>query len=550
MNTPQAGLPEGFHFVACGKLSADPRKVSAAAMGAKAHNLSRMAGLGLAVPPAFVIDTRYCRRFETDPAETADDLRPAYSAALAILEGAVGRRFGDHHRPLLLSIRSGAPVSMPGMMETLLNVGLCETTLPGLIRLTGNPRLAWDAYRRLIAGFGTIVAGVPTEAFEEELQRAAAGGDERSLDFDQLRTLARRFLEIYAAATGSAFPQDPRTQFERAVGAVFSSWHSARAHEYRRLNHIPADIGMAVAAQTMVFGNAGGKSGAGVGFSRDPMTGDKRLWVDFLFNAQGEDVVSGRRSAHGHMQLSAALPDAWTALEGAVDRLEREFGDMQDFEFTVQEGTLYLLQTRAGKRSPAAHARITFDLLDEGVIRPEDARRRLKDIDEAALRLTRIVSAAGDELEPLSRAAAAGNGVACGEIALDEARARARRAADTPVILVRRDAETDDISALEVAEGLLTERGARTSHAAVVARQLGKVCLVGCEELHIDMGTRSIRLGEQTLAEGALITLDGNTGCIYAGRMQTVEQRQEQLEARLATFRASRPARKTRAAKS
>ncbi len=544
MSDSPSGLPEGFHFVSCGQWGADPRKVSPAAMGAKAHNLLRMAALGLAVPPAFVIDTQYCAQLEAKPEQTTDTLRSAYPAALAVLEGQTGRRFGDRHRPLLLSIRSGAPVSMPGMMETLLNVGLCDTTLPGLVRLTGNPRLAWDAYRRLIASFGTIVAGIPAEVFEEELQRAAADGDERALDFDQLRTLARRFLEVYSATAGSPFPQDPRAQLEHAVSAVFASWRSPRAREYRRMNGISADIGMAVASQTMVFGNAGGMSGSGVGFSRDPMTGERRLWVDFLFNAQGEDVVSGRRSAHGHAQLSTALPDTWAELERAASRLEREFTDMQDFEFTVEEGKLYLLQTRAGKRSASAQARITLDFLDEGMIKPDDARRRLKDIDAAALSLTRIVSAAGETVEPAARAAPAAGGVVCGEIALDEARARARRAAGVSVVLVRRDAETDDISALEAADGLLTGRGARTSHAAVVARQLGKVCLVGCAELRIDPAARCIRLGEQQLSEGDLITLDGNTGCIYAGPMRTVAQRQAELEARLAAFRATTPARR------
>jgi len=533
------GVPEEIYFVACGKWTADAGALSPAEMGSKAYNLLRMAGLGLAVPPAFVIGTPYCKRFESDPGELSMTLRPAYPAALAVLENATGRRLGHRYSPLLLSIRSGAPVSMPGMMETLLNVGLCDATLAGLVRLTGNPRLAWDAYRRLIAGFGEVVANVPAEAFEEELRRLAAGQDERQLDFDQLRSLARRYLEVYREAAGEPFPQDPFEQLGRAVEAVFASWQSPKARDYRRLNKIDARIGTAVAVQSMVFGNAGGMSGAGVGFSRDPASGERSLWVDFLFNAQGEDVVSGRRSAPAHGRLAAALPEAWNALEAAAARLEREFGDMQDFEFTVEEGKLYLLQARSGKRTPAAHARITLDLCDEGILTREEAVRRLQSLDAGSLSITRVVSVEGESLAPVARASAASSGVACGEIALDEARAASRRGAGVPVVLVRRDAETGDIAALDAAEGLLTQRGARTSHAAVVARQLGKVCLVGCADMAIDETARTVTFGEMRFAEGDLLTLDGNSGSVYAGRMRTVREKQAALIARLEALRAA-----------
>jgi len=506
-------------------------------MGSKAYNLLRMAALGLAVPPAFVIPTAWCKRFESDPQAAAVRLRQAYPAALAALERATAQRFGDARRPLLLSIRSGAPVSMPGMMETLLNIGLCDATLPGFIRLTGNPRLAWDAYRRLVTGFGEVVAGVPAQAFEDELRRATPGQDERRLDFDQLRALTRRCVDIYQAAAGHAFPQDPLEQLERSVAAVFASWQAGKAREYRRVNRIGDEIGTAVTAQAMVFGNAGGLSGAGVGFSRDPASGDKSLWVDFLFNAQGEDVVSGRRSAHGHDRLSAALPEAWSTLERAAARLEREFGDMQDFEFTVQEGKLYLLQARSGKRTQVANARITLDLCDEGILPRKEAIQRLRGMDAGSLTITRLADARGEDLAPAGRASAASSGVACGEIALDEARAVTRRRAGVPVVLVRRDAETGDIAALEASEGLLTQNGARTSHAAVVARQLGKVCLVGCAELAIDEPARTISLGGMRLAEGDLLTLDGNSGCVYAGRMQVVREKQADLIKRLAELR-------------
>lgn len=537
---PASRVADDILFIACGERTADPGILSAETMGSKAYNLLRMAALGLAVPPAFVIATSYCKRFRADPQAAAESLRPAYPAALAVMETASGLRFGDAQRPLLLSIRSGAPVSMPGMMETLLNVGLCEATLPGFIRLTGNPRLAWDAYRRLISGFGEIVAGVPAQAFEDELRRATLGQDERRLDFDQLRSLARNYLGAYQAAAGQPFPQDPLEQLERSVAAVFASWHAAKACEYRRMNRIDEAIGTAVTAQAMVFGNAGGLSGAGVGFSRDPASGEKSLWVDFLFNAQGEDVVSGRRSAHGHDRLSATLPGVWNALEGAAVRLEREFADMQDFEFTVQEGKLFLLQARSGKRTVVANARITLDLCDEGILTREEAVRRLRGLDANSLTVTRIAGAKGETLAPAGHASTASSGVACGEIALDEARAVARNAAGIPVVLVRRDAETGDIAALDAAEGLLTQNGARTSHAAVVARQLGKVCLVGCAELTIDKAARMISLGGMQLAEGDLLTLDGNSGCVYAGRMQVVNDRQEELIKRLEKVRSGK----------
>ena len=534
------GNAERILYIACGERPSDPDTLSAATMGSKAYNLTRMAALGLAVPPAFVISTAWCKHFESDPQAAVLGLRPAYPAALAVLGNATALRFGDPRRPLLLSIRSGAPVSMPGMMETLLNIGLCDATLPGFIRLTGNPRLAWDAYRRLVAGFGEVVAGVPAQAFEDELRLAVSGQDERELDFDQLRTLTRRCLDVYQAAAGHPFPQEPLEQLERSVAAVFASWQSGKAREYRRMNRIDDAIGTAVTAQAMVFGNAGGLSGAGVGFSRDPASGEKSLWVDFLFNAQGEDVVSGRRSAHGHGRLSAALPEVWKALEAAAARLEREFGDMQDFEFTVQEGKLYLLQARSGKRTLVANARITLDLCDEGVLARKEAIRRLSSMDTGSLAIRRIAGSKGENLSPAGHAAAASSGVACGEIALDEARAVSRNAAGIPVVLVRRDAETGDIGALDAAEGLLTQNGARTSHAAVVARQLGKVCLVGCADLAIDGSARTISLGGLRLAEGDLLTLDGNTGCVYAGRMQVVSDRQEDLIKRLKELRAAK----------
>jgi pyruvate,orthophosphate dikinase len=529
--------PDSLYLIGClapAGCAPTEYKPSAQTMGFKAYNLLRMAGLGLPVPPAFAIGTLYCR----DDASSLQAAQPAlWRPGLQALERTTDLRFGDVRWPLLLSVRSGAPVSMPGMMETLLNIGLCDATLTGFLRQTGNPRLVWDTYRRLVASYGEVVAGVPADVFDAEAAALAGTRDERDLDFAELRVLTRRYLEAYAGAAGAPFPQDPQAQLVGAIGAVFGSWQSPKACEYRRQRAIPDRIGTAVTVQTMVYGNAGGRSGSGVGFTRDPVSGEPKLWIDFLFNAQGEDVVSGRRSAYGHDELAAVMPGVWQALGKAAARLEHEFGDMQDFEFTVQDGHLYLLQTRNGKCSAQALARIALDLFDAGVIPADVARARTGALRPDELVTTRTVSSAGRPLAPLARAASASSGVAVGEIAFDEAAARARHAAGASVILVRRDAETGDIAALELAAGLLTQRGARTSHAAVVARQLGKVCLVGCAEMQLDETGRKLHIGKTTLEQGDLLTLDGNDGAVYAGAMHTAVEPLVDLQARLVHLR-------------
>ena len=534
MKRDAAPWPRDLFLIGCG---ADPDAGSPAdaqSMGVKAHNLLRMAQLGLRVPPAFVIGTRYCA---TAPAGRTSLSESLWRPGLLALQQTCGRRLGDARRPLLLSVRSGAPVSMPGMMETLLNIGLCDLTAPGLLRQTGDPRLVWDAYRRLVATHGEVVAGLPGEVVEAELRALARGRDERELDFAELRELTRRCLAAYRREAGRAFPQDPREQLASAIDAVFASWHAPKAADYRRQHGIDAGIGTAVTVQAMVFGNAGGASGAGVGFTRDPSTGEPALWVDFLFNAQGEDVVSGRRSARGHDELARVLPAVWRDLQQATARLEEAFGDMQDFEFTVQDATLYLLQTRNGKRTPQAAARIALDLLDAGRIGPDEARARTAGLGAEQLACTRVVGQDGQGLQPIARAASAASGVAIGEIALDGERAARRHAAGAEVILVRRDAETSDSAALAAARGLLTQRGARTSHAAVVARQLGKVCLVGCDALVLHDDGCSLRIGEHPLREGDVLTLDGNTGAIYAGAARTETEVPAELLARLQALR-------------
>ena len=504
-------------------------------MGSKAYNLLRMAEIGLPVPPALVIGTHYT--------EFPDEcMLPVFTIGLPALQEATNLVFGDARKPLIVSVRSGAPVSMPGMMETLLNIGLCDQTLAGLLRQTGNPRLVWDAYRRLIASYGEVVAGLPAWVFEDEIERVTQGRDERRLDFNELRDLTHRFLSIYQLHAGQSFPQDVNEQLSGAIRAVFASWHAEKAQAYRKHNKINPSMGTAVTLQNMVFGNSGGHSGAGVGFTRNPMTGERLIWVDFLANAQGEDVVSGRRNAHGHQLLASVTPDAWRKLQESTLVLEREFADMQDFEFTVQDGVLHLLQTRSGKRTPLATARIALDLMDEGIIDAAAALERTAGLQEEDIGTVRLASLgdSNSRVSPLGQAVPTSPGVVSGEIALDGQHASARGGDGASIILVRQDAETNDIAALESAAGLLTQRGARTSHAAVVARQLAKVCLVGCENLRIDLTARTVRFADMLLNEGAVITLDGNEGSVYPGVVAAVMVPDEALLERLRALRASR----------
>ncbi|MBS3911080.1 MAG: pyruvate, phosphate dikinase [Hydrogenophaga sp.] len=526
--------PKHFYLVASGQ-TPPHHKPTRENMGSKAHNLLRMAAIGLPVPPALVIGTHFTRSPE-------DCMLPLFSVGLPALESATGMQFGDPRQPLIVSVRSGAPVSMPGMMETLLNVGLCEATLPGLLRQTGNPRLVWDAYRRLIATYGEVVAGLPGALFENEISRCTQGKDERLLDFSELRDLSQRFLALYLEHAGAPFPQDVRTQLGGAVQAVFESWQLPKARTYRELHGIDEAMGTAVTIQRMVFGNSGCHSGAGVGFTRDPISGGNAIWVDFLANAQGEDVVAGQRNAHGHEVLAQTAPDAWNELQATALQLEQTFQDMQDFEFTVQDGALYMLQTRSGKRTPLATARIALDLLDEGLIDAETALERTRALQDSDLSTLRLVTQnphkpGADTATPLAQAMSACNGVVSGEIALDAQRALERTAAGVAVVLVRQDAQTSDIAALDAAAGLLTQRGARTSHAAVVARQMDKVCLVACSALQIDEARRSVRIEDRTFAEGDLITLDGNEGLVYAGQVDTVSVTDDALLARLRSLR-------------
>jgi pyruvate,orthophosphate dikinase len=495
-------------------------------MGFKAFNLARMSRLGLKVPEAFVLGTAICRDYLKHPARSRAALHDLLVEMLRRLEGASRLSFGGARRPLLVSVRSGAPVSMPGMMDTLLNVGLCDGTVHGLIRLTGNPRLAWDAYRRLVQQFAEVAHGAdpaPFRALTEAAMREAGAGHPRELDFRQLAQVTRDSLDLFREVVGQAFPQDPLAQIEAAVAAVFSSWQSARAAEYRRLNGLPEHLGTAVTVQRMVFGNAGGTSGAGVAFTRDPASGENRLYADFLFNSQGEDVVSGRIRADDADRLRTVLPEVWSRLDALRATLEDEFRDAQEFEFTVQDGELFLLQARSGKRTPWAALSIAVDQVNEGLIAPQEGLARLDGLDLGRIERRRL--AAVEDQAVLARGVPSGIGLAGGAIALDVAAVRRLADEGRPALLVREEALTEDIAGLALCEGLLTARGSRTAHAVVVARQIGKPCLVGCAPLAIDPASRSIAFGNRRLREGDPLWIDAEGGLVLARQPAVVIER-------------------------
>ena len=504
-------------------------------VGNKAWNLMRMAAAGLSIPAAFVLPTAWCRRYRAGQLTQAE-LAETLADGIATLETATGLRFGSSQRPLLVSVRSGAAVSMPGMMETVLDVGLNWAVVDGLIRLTGNPRLAWDSFRRLVQGYSEVVLEQPTAPFHELVTRALSQADvetERELDFLTSRQLTRDMLQRSHDLSAAHFPEDPREQLGQAVKAVFRSWDAPKAAAYRKLNHIDDSAGTGVIVQRMVFGNAGGSSGSGVGFTRNPATGEREMYLDFQFNGQGEDVVDGRHVAQDPDRLRRILPDIWKQLESSGHALETLFRDAQDFEFTLELGALYILQARTAKRTPWAALRIATDLVEEGLISPAEALSRLAGIDIGSVGRTRFANPPG---QPLARAQVASLGVASGVIAFDTEGAKRLAAAQTPAILVRQDTVTSDIEGMAAATGILTASGGRTSHAAVVARQLGKVCLVGCADLSIDAGGRLCRIGTQALHDGDSLSLDANDGCIYAGRLETITERPERELAAIRTW--------------
>jgi pyruvate,orthophosphate dikinase len=530
-------MPTTHQVFMIGGRPADGTVIPGVIGGSKAANLSELDRLGFRVPPGIVLSTSLCQEYLERGGAFGPEFPQLLNSYVRRLEAITGRSLGGR-RPLLVSVRSSPPISMPGMLDTILNVGLTESIVRNLIRETGNPALAWDSYRRLVRTFAENVHDAPPEAFDRltaTFLSEATVDRVQDLDAVTLRSLARENADLFEALIGASVPADPQTQLLQAVEAVCRSWNSDRAREYRRLNGLEEMSGTAVLIQAMVFGNGGGLSGSGVGFTRDPTDGRGQLYIDVLFNAQGEDVVSGRQRHTDTLRLAKMLPDVQVELDGAKPRLESAFRDMQDFEFTVQDGRLYFLQTRAGKRTPWAALQIAVDLVATGVIDPSTALQRLSGIDLDALTRTRLRS--GQDGTPIATGTAASLGVATGAIATDSAAAR-QMCAEQPVILVRPEISPDDIAGFEAAAGVLTSLGGRTSHAAVVARHMGKVCVVGCRALRIDDDARRGWLGDRPFHEGDLITIDGESGHVYSGRVEVVIERPTEALAAVARWKA------------
>ncbi|WP_155374801.1 pyruvate, phosphate dikinase [Catellatospora vulcania] len=485
-------------------------------LGGKGANLAEMVRIGLPVPPGFTITTEACREYltaGTPPAELAEQV----GAHLSALEQKMGRRLGDPADPLLVSVRSGAKFSMPGMMETVLNVGLTDASVHGLAARSGNERFAWDSYRRLIQMFGKTVCDVPGDAFEHAMDQVKGERADIDLDAAELRTLVDTFKAIFAEHTGRDFPQDPREQMDLAVNAVFDSWNAERAVLYRRQERIPADLGTAVNIVAMVFGNLGPDSGTGVAFTRDPATGARGVYGDYLANAQGEDVVAGIRNTVGLADLEQLDKKSFDELMGIMSTLEGHYRDLCDIEFTIEAGKLWMLQTRVGKRTAAAAFIIASQLVDEGMIDLDEALRR-----QSGARLAQLMFPTFDEAavdKPIAKGIAASPGAAVGHVVFDSVQAAEQAAKGQKVILVRRETNPDDLPGMIAAQGILTSRGGKTSHAAVVARGMGKTCVCGAESVEVDLAAKRFTVGDVTVGEGDLISIDGTTGAIYLGEV-------------------------------
>ena len=494
-------------------------------LGGKGVGLAEMTQLGIPVPGGFTITTDACRAYMAAGGEVPEGLDAEVDEHVAALEKKAGKAFGDASDPLLVSVRSGAAISMPGMMDTVLNLGLNDVSVAGLAATTGNERFALDSYRRLIQMYGEVVDGVDGSRFEQalsDLKAVRRVAQDVDLSADDLRELVGTFERIYEEGTGRSFPQDPLDQLRRAYRAVFESWNAPRAQVYRRTYDIPDTLGTAVNVVQMVFGNRGERSSTGVCFTRDPATGERRLFGEFLLNAQGEDVVAGIRTPEPIERMREVLPEAYDRLVETLDQLEAHYRDLQDIEFTVEEGTLYLLQTRTGKRTAAAALRAAVEMVEEGLISREEAVARIDPGQLDQLLHPRIDPAA--RFEVAAKGLNASPGAAVGAVVLDAETAEARAKAGEDVILVRWETTPDDIHGIvpEHTRGILTAHGGMTSHAAVVARGMGKTCVAGCDGLQIDMKARTMTIGGRTLAEGDVITLEGSEGWVILGPVALV----------------------------
>lgn len=498
-------------------------------LGGKGANLAEMTNLGLPVPQGFTITTEACTQYYEDGRKINDEIMGQIMEHIGKMEEITGKKFGDKENPLLVSVRSGARASMPGMMDTILNLGLNDVAVEGFAKKTGNPRFAYDSYRRFIQMYSDVVMEVPKSYFEkiiDEMKEAKGVHFDTELTADDLKELANKFKAVYKEAmNGEEFPQDPKEQLMGAVKAVFRSWDNPRAIVYRRMNDIPGDWGTAVNVQTMVFGNKGETSGTGVAFTRNPSTGEKGIFGEYLINAQGEDVVAGVRTPQPITQLEKDLPDCYKQFIDLAMKLENHFHDMQDMEFTIEEGKLYFLQTRNGKRTAPAAIQIACDLVDEGQITPEEAVCRIEAKSLDQLLHPTFDPAALKAGEVIGQALPASPGAAAGKVCFDAETAKAAGIGGKGerVILVRLETSPEDIEGMHAAQGILTVRGGMTSHAAVVARGMGTCCVSGCGEIKIDEEKKEFSLGGYTFHEGDYISLDGTTGKIYKGDIQTQE---------------------------
>ncbi len=496
-----------------------------ALLGGKGANLAEMSVIGIPVPPGFTITTEVCAAYYENGKKLSEAVRPQVEAAIKLVEDQMGAKLGDPADPLLVSVRSGAALSMPGMMNTILNLGLSDVATEGLARKTGNVRFAYDGYRRLIDMFGSVVMNVDHEHFEHEL---AALKEERGVQLDtelsgdDLKLLVQKYKAVYKKGTGSDFPQDPKDQLWAAIMAVFNSWEGKKAIEYRRIEKITGLKGTAVNVQAMVFGNMGENSGTGVAFTRDPNTGEDVFYGDYLINAQGEDVVAGIRTPEPMSRLGTDMPQVYEQLMGIRQKLETHYKEMQDIEFTVQDGTLYMLQTRTGKRTGSSAVRIAVEMAKKGLIDEKTAVQRVNPDSLNHLLLPGLDPKA--KVKPVAQGIAASPGAAAGKVILsaDEAVKFAEEHPTEPILLVRKETSPEDVAGMHLAKGILTATGGKASHAAVVARGWGKPCVVGCDALQIDEKAGQVVINGQTVKVGEYLTINGTTGDVMIGQVPTV----------------------------
>ena len=495
-------------------------------LGGKGANLAEMANLDVPIPPGFTISTETCAEYYENGEKLSDSVKEEIEENLKKLEEVMGKKLGDKENPLLVSVRSGAAISMPGMMDTILNLGLNDETVQGLISKSGNERFAWDSYRRLIQMFGDVVMGVDHSKFEEVLDRhkeAKGVKYDTELDAEDLKRVVEDYKKLIIDELGREFPQDTKEQLYMAIDAVFGSWNNDRAIHYRKINDIKGLKGTAVNVQTMVFGNMGETSGTGVCFSRDPSTGENKFYGEYLMNAQGEDVVAGIRTPQPITHLKEVMPDVYNQLVDIYKKLEEHYKDMQDMEFTIQEGKLFMLQTRTGKRTAQAAVRIAMEMLDEGLIDEKTALLRINPNQLDQLLHKQLDSKAKKEHKVLGKGLPASPGGAVGKIAFDNESAVKMKEAGEQVILVRNDTSPEDLIGMDAAVGILTAKGGMTSHAAVVARGMGKCCVSGLGEAKVDEESKTLELDGVTLKEGDYITLDGSTGEVFGGKIPTID---------------------------